>query len=312
MPPWRVRLRRSPSLTSTQSATPACHAARGPRAGHLRRLPRRTGPVGSGGGRRRTRQFMTGWRERAPGRPQLRVWFCAKGLRAHAELAALARACRDLDTARIWLAQSRRLMAVARRSAKTAAAVTPNTGGWLALAEAEYDRAQGTPHPQLWSEAAAAWEQLQRPPLAAYCRWREAEALVSGGASRAEAGVPLRKAHTVAARMGANPLLRELELLAQRSRLDMAPQELEPVDRKPGLGKTLGLTPREGEVLGLVATQTARSPKPLPSASRQPASTSLTSCGSSKRRTGSRRPRSRTASARHHSCSPGPTSERGP
>jgi DNA-binding CsgD family transcriptional regulator len=33
----------------------------------------------------------------------------------------------------------------------------------------------------------------------------------------------------------------------------MAPQELEPVDRKPGLGKTLGLTPREGEVLGLVA-----------------------------------------------------------
>ena len=41
------------------------------------------------------------------------------------------------------------------------------------------------------------------PPLAAYCRWRQAEALVAAGASRTEASVPLREAHAVAARIGA-------------------------------------------------------------------------------------------------------------
>ncbi len=183
---------------------------------------------------------------------QIRVRLCAKGLRAQAELAALARARRDTDAHRRWLARSRRLMAVARRAAKTASAVTPNAGGWLALAEAEYDRAQGASRPELWSEAATTWEQLQRPPLAAYCRWREAETLVATGAPRVAAGVPLREAYAVAARIGANPLMRELELLAQRSRLDLAPPELEPSDQR-GPDKALGLTPREGEVLRLVA-----------------------------------------------------------
>ena len=184
---------------------------------------------------------------------QLRVWFCAKGLRAHAELAALARARRDPDAVQTWLARSRRLIAVARLAAKEASAVTPNTDGWLALAEAEYERAQGAAGPELWSAAAAAWDQLQRPPLAAYCRWRQAETLVAAGASRTEAGVPLRQAHVVAARIGANPLLREIGLLAQRSRLDLTPPELEPPDRQHELEQTLGLTPREGEVLRLVA-----------------------------------------------------------
>ena len=76
--------------------------------------------------------------------------------------------------------------------------------------------------PESWSEAAATWERLERPPLAAYCRWREAEALVAAGASRLEASVPLREAHAVAARIGARPLLRELESLAARARLDLA------------------------------------------------------------------------------------------
>ena len=184
---------------------------------------------------------------------QLRVWFCAKGLRAAAELAALARARRDLDAVHTWLARSRSLIAAARRAAKTAAVVTPNTSGWIALAEAEHDRGQGSARPELWSEAAATWEQLQRPPLAAYCRWREAETLVAAGASRIEAGVPLRAAYVVASRIGAKPLLREIELLAQRARLDLAPQGPETSDRERGPEEALGLTPREGEVLALVA-----------------------------------------------------------
>jgi tetratricopeptide (TPR) repeat protein len=138
-------------------------------------------------------------RSRSRQAAQLRVWFSAKGLRAHAELAALARARRDTDAVRRWLAEARRLISVARRAAKEASAVTPNSGGWLAVAQAEYQRACGIARPELWSGAAATWEQLQRPPLAAYCRWREAEALVAAGASRAEASGPLRAAQTVAA-----------------------------------------------------------------------------------------------------------------
>jgi DNA-binding NarL/FixJ family response regulator len=52
--------------------------------------------------------------------------------------------------------------------------------------------------------------------------------------------------------MGAVPLVRELELLAQRARLDLVPPGPEPA-RSAGLEELLGLTPREAEVLTLVA-----------------------------------------------------------
>jgi DNA-binding CsgD family transcriptional regulator/tetratricopeptide (TPR) repeat protein len=192
-------------------------------------------------------------RARSRGAAQLRVWFCAKGLRAQAELAALARARRDADAVRAWLDRAAELIAVARRAAAEAAAVTPNAAGWLALAEAEHERARGVARPERWSDAADAWERLERPPLAAYCRWRQAEALVAAGASRAEASGPLGQAHAVAARLGARPLAGELELLAQRARLELAAPAAGPPGGKEGLGALLGLTPREAEVLALVA-----------------------------------------------------------
>ena len=184
---------------------------------------------------------------------QIRVELCAKGLRAQAELAALARARRDRDASRAWLARARRLIAVARRGAEEASAVTPNADGWLALADAEYERACGVARPDLWSDAAATWQRLERPPLAAYCRWRQAEALVVAGASRPEASVPLGEAHAVATRIGARPLLRELELLAERARLDLLSPDTRPQDGEHGLQEILGLTPREAEVLTLVS-----------------------------------------------------------
>jgi DNA-binding NarL/FixJ family response regulator len=183
---------------------------------------------------------------------QLRVWFAAKGLRAQAELAALARARRDAGAARAWLAAADDLVDLARRAAAEASAVTPNADGWLVLAEAEHARTHGAARPESWSEAAEAWERLERPPLTAYCRWREAEALVAAGASRVEASLPLREAHAVAGRIGATPLLRELDALAQRARLDLTPTDAEST-REESLADALGLTPREGEVLSLVA-----------------------------------------------------------
>jgi DNA-binding CsgD family transcriptional regulator len=183
---------------------------------------------------------------------QIRVQLCAKGLRAQAELAALARARRDADALRDRLGRARRLLTVARRAAK-ASAITPNADGWRALAEAEHERARGNPRPGTWSEAAATWERLERSPLAAYCHWRLAEALVSAGASRVDASVPLREAHAVATRIGAKPLADELERLAERARLDLVPPDAGSADGKQDLEKILGLTPREAEVLRLIA-----------------------------------------------------------
>ena len=184
---------------------------------------------------------------------QIRVQLCAKGLRAQAELAALARARRDDGALRAQLDRAGELLTAARRAAAEAASITPNAAGWHLLAQAEHDRARGTARPQAWADAAAAWDRLERPPLAAYCRWRLAEALLAAGASRAEASVPLRGAHAVTARIGARPLAAELELLAQRARLDLTPPTASHPAAKRALEEALGLTPREADVLALIA-----------------------------------------------------------
>jgi DNA-binding NarL/FixJ family response regulator/tetratricopeptide (TPR) repeat protein len=154
-----------------------------------------------------------------------RVQLCAQGLRAQAELAALARARRDGEALADRLQRAGQLLTAARAAATEAAAVTPT---------------------------AAAWEALQRPPIVAYCQWRQAEALVAAGASAADAALPARAAHAVAQRLGARPLREEIQRLAQRARLELAPPS-RPADQGSGLGELLGLTPREVEVLGLVA-----------------------------------------------------------
>jgi DNA-binding CsgD family transcriptional regulator len=180
---------------------------------------------------------------------QIHVQLCALGLRAQAELAALARALRDAGARSARLHRAGRLLATARRAAADAAAITPTAGAWLALAEAEHARAHGGARPEPWAKAAAAWERLERAPLAAYCRLRQSEALVAAGAPRAEAVAPLRDAYAAATRLRARPLLDEIERLAARARLDPAP----PPSPPPALDTELDLTPRESEVLALVA-----------------------------------------------------------
>jgi tetratricopeptide (TPR) repeat protein len=143
-----------------------------------------------------------------------RVRFCAQGLRAQAGLAALARGRDDSDALAEHLDRARTLLDTAQSAAAQAASVTPNAAGWRLLAEGEYARACDVAVPETWSEAAATWEQLERPPVVAYCRWREAEALAATGG---DPSGPLREARAVAARIGARPLLRELELLAERA-----------------------------------------------------------------------------------------------
>ncbi len=179
-------------------------------------------------------------------------WLCAKGLRALAELAALARARRDDHALGSVLSRATALIEQTREAAAEAAAVRPNTAGWLTLGNAEYKRATGTGTPEMWSSAAKRWDRLERPPLIAYCRWREAEALVAAGAPRAQSAAPLRTAHTVATHLGAEPLLQEIRFLAERARLDPTSPASHPTDATNPLSE-LGLTSRETEVLALVA-----------------------------------------------------------
>jgi DNA-binding CsgD family transcriptional regulator len=181
----------------------------------------------------------------------VRVYLCASGVRAQAELAALARDRRDAAVGE-HLARAEELVVSARSAADEASTVTPNVDAWLAVTEAEYLRAHGEARPEAWAAAAATWDRLERAPLAAYCRWRQAEALVESGAPRLEASAPLREAHAVATRIGAKPLTQEIELLAERARLDLAgPSPADPAQRTGA--ETLGLTAREADVLALLA-----------------------------------------------------------
>jgi DNA-binding NarL/FixJ family response regulator len=75
--------------------------------------------------------------------------------------------------------------------------------------------------------------------------------LLAAGSSSAEAARPAREAHRVAQWLGARLLQRELELLAQRARLDLL--GLQPDDVSLEAGEALGVTARESEVLQLLA-----------------------------------------------------------
>jgi DNA-binding CsgD family transcriptional regulator len=125
----------------------------------------------------------------------------------------------------------------------------------LLLAKAELSRLEGASDPERWQTAATAWEQLGRPFEVAYARFRQAEALLlAGGTPRQQAQTVLEAAHQTTAALGAEPLRREIELLAQRGRLRLQ----EPVDeaatpKASSPAASLGLTQREAEVLALVA-----------------------------------------------------------
>src|SRR5829696_2099134 len=131
----------------------------------------------------------------------------------------------------------------------------PTVTGNLLLARAEQSRLEGRSDPERWQTAATAWERLEHPFDAAYARFRQAEALLARGGSRQKAEQAIRRAHRTAVALGAAPLRREVELLAQRGRLSLE----EPEDTtaspevRPSPATSLGLTRREVEVLALVA-----------------------------------------------------------
>jgi DNA-binding CsgD family transcriptional regulator len=126
------------------------------------------------------------------------------------------------------------------------------TAAVLGQCRAEQARLHGRPDPAAWAAAAAGWEAQGMPYPAACARWREAEALLAARAPRAQVERALGAAHAVATRLGAGFLLGELERLARRGRVRLAAPP-EPEAEAPPAARSLGLTPREEEVLALVA-----------------------------------------------------------
>jgi DNA-binding CsgD family transcriptional regulator/tetratricopeptide (TPR) repeat protein len=131
----------------------------------------------------------------------------------------------------------------------------PPVGARLQAAQAERSRLEGRSDPGRWRAAATAWERLEHPYDAAYARFRQAEALLAGGVFRPQAEQALRSAHRTTVTLRAEPLRREVELLAQRGRLDLHEQAdtAAAPEAPPPQAASLGLTRRETEVLALVA-----------------------------------------------------------
>ncbi|MFF7716948.1 AAA family ATPase [Streptomyces sp. NPDC007988] len=119
-------------------------------------------------------------------------------------------------------------------------------------AGAELLRAEGRESADRWREVTAAFAALDRPYELARVRHRTADALLAEGGHRDEAAELLRGAHTTARALGARRLVEDIELLAQRARLRLSEPE-PPAAPAPAPAEGLGLTPREQDVLRLVA-----------------------------------------------------------
>ena len=139
-------------------------------------------------------------------------------------------------------------------SARTALGCALANFGQIDADRAELARARraGGPVPDDGT-AAAPLERLGRPYRVAYASFRQAEALMVGDGDRDAAADALRRAADITARLGARPLDAEVKALAQRARLRLDPDATPPATTPPTPTEHLGLTPREPEVLALVA-----------------------------------------------------------
>jgi DNA-binding CsgD family transcriptional regulator len=177
----------------------------------------------------------------------------ALGVRVEADLAELARARHPGQPAPDATAAGL-LERLDQAATGPAAAGLPELAAWHALGLAERTRQAGPADPAGWAAAAAAWERLGQPYRAAYAWFRQAEALLAAG-DRDSATTVLGRAAAITGRLGARPLDSEIRALARRARLDLTPPA---AATAPAAGVStpaaqLGLTPREVEVLALVA-----------------------------------------------------------
>ncbi|MFF8287638.1 AAA family ATPase [Streptomyces sp. NPDC016309] len=142
-------------------------------------------------------------------------------------------------------------VALIRSYARQLATPVPVWRAHALFTAAELARAEGRDDADRWAEVVDAFGPLERPYELARARHRRADALLARGGNRDRAAELAREAHQVAVHLGARPLREELELLAARARLSLTAPAAVPAPEPDGEG--FGLTPREQDVLRLVA-----------------------------------------------------------
>jgi DNA-binding CsgD family transcriptional regulator len=175
----------------------------------------------------------------------------ALGMRVEADRAELARARHPGQPAPDDATATALLERLGQAAAGPAATGLPELAACHALGLAERTRQQGPSDPAAWAAAAAAWERLGQPYRAAYACFRQAEALLAAR-DRDTAATVLRHPAEITGRLRARPLGGEIQALARRARLDLGPAT-PAAGGPPTPAERLGLTPREVEVLALVA-----------------------------------------------------------
>jgi DNA-binding CsgD family transcriptional regulator len=130
---------------------------------------------------------------------------------------------------------------------------SPEAEADLASARAEHARAQGTPAPGLWRDAASRYTELAEPYPRAYTRYRLAEALAGTVRTRLAAATEVEAALAEALQLGALPLAEEVEAFRRRGGLHAVrpPAAPEPDPLAKELAR-FNLTPRERQVLELL------------------------------------------------------------
>jgi DNA-binding CsgD family transcriptional regulator len=184
--------------------------------------------------------------------PRYAASLYALGLRVEADRAELARARHPGQPASDDATATALLERLGQAAQGPAAAGIPELAAWHATGLAERTRQHGPADPPAWAAAVAAWERLGQPYRAAYAGYRQAEALLATG-DRDPAAQVLGRAAEVTGCLGARLLEGEVQALARRARLDLTPPTAAPVAGPPTPAAQLGLTPREAEVLALVA-----------------------------------------------------------
>ena len=190
------------------------------------------------------------------------IEFCSEDLARIARLAETgtaieadaAQRARDLGDGEAEREAIARAEGFVMRSEGCAADGRPVEVARLASARAHLARAGGAAEPALDAATAAAWRAVARPYPAAIAELRRAETLAARG-DRDAAAAQLAEVLTAADALGAAWLRGEAEGLAARARLTVAAGvdgEAAPEPAAEG-GDPFGLTPRERQVLALVA-----------------------------------------------------------
>jgi class 3 adenylate cyclase/tetratricopeptide (TPR) repeat protein len=193
------------------------------------------------------------------------AWVGALGLRLEGDAAEAARARRDAVDAALAEQRASRIVDWLRgwlptadpaRQEARARALDPRAAAIVTQLRAEEGRLLGRSDAAAWASVAETWSGLGRPFPAALARYRQGAATLATG-DRAGARAALADAAATARRLGAVPLQQSVDRLARLARIDVeasaerSASDVGPSD--PGPAEAIGLTPREREVLRLLA-----------------------------------------------------------